>query len=200
MTAGNEVDVVIEVVPATPDRWDAVDVVMGPSGGDARCWCQWFHQDAHTWEARGRGNRDLLRAQVAVGPPPGLVAMDDDQPIGWVALAPRCTYERIPRSPVMRPDPDRDGPFDDPDVWTITCFVVPAAHRGRGLMATLLDGAVAHARTRGARAVEAHPVDTSDGRAPSANLYYGVLTTFLAAGFTLVDRPRPTRARVRLDL
>jgi GNAT superfamily N-acetyltransferase len=192
--------VTLRVVPATPDRWDDVDAVMGPSGGDARCWCQWFHQDARTWEARGRGNRDLLRAQVVQGPPPGLVALDDDVPVGWVALAPRSTYERIPRSPVMRPDPARDGPLDDPGTWTITCFVVPRGHRGRGLMAVLLDGAVDHARRAGAHAVEAHPVDTAGAPAPSANLYYGVLSTFLGAGFTLVDRPRPGRARVRLDL
>lgn len=190
----------IEVVTATPERWGDVDAVMGPSGGDARCWCQWFHQDARTWEARGRGNRDLLRAQVEQGPPPGLVALDEGTPVGWVALAPRCTYERIPRSPIMRPDPDRDGPVDDPGVWTITCFVIPRAHRGRGLMKVLLDAAVAHARDRGARAVEAHPVDTDAGRTDSANLYYGVLSTFLAAGFAEVDRPGPTRARVRLDL
>lgn len=190
----------VEVVPATHDRWDAVDEVMGPSGGDARCWCQWFHQDGRTWDARGRGNRELLRRQVAGGPPPGLVALDDGVPVGWVALAPRCTYERIARSPVMRPDPDRDGPVDDPDVWTITCFVVPHQHRGRGLMRVLLDAAVAHARDQGARVVEAHPVDTTGGHTPSANLYYGVLSTFLAAGFHEVDRPRPHRARVALAL
>lgn len=188
------------VVPATADRWPDVEEVMGPSGGDARCWCQWFHQDARTWEARGRGNRDLLRAQVTAGPPPGLVAVDGDTPVGWVALAPRCTYERIPRSPIMRPDPQRDGSIDDPGVWTITCFVIPRPHRGRGLMRMLTDAAVAHARDRGAHTVEAHPVDTGGDRADSANLYYGVLSTFLAAGFTEVDRPRPTRARVRLEL
>lgn len=190
----------ISVVPASPDRWDAVDTVMGPSGGDARCWCQWFHQGGRVWEQRGRGNRALLHAQVVEGPPPGLVALDDDEPVGWVALAPRCTYERIPRSPILRPDPDRDGPIDDPTVWTLTCFVIPRAHRGRGLMRVLLDAAVDHAGGRGARAVEAHPVDTAEGRTPSANLYHGVLSTFLAAGFTEVDRPRPTRVRVRREL
>lgn len=190
----------IEVVPATAATWRDVDAVMGPSGGDARCWCQWFHQGGQVWERRGSGNRALLERQVRQGPPPGLVVRVDGAPAGWVALAPRCTYERIPRSPIMRPDPERDGPIDDPTVWTITCFVIPRAHRGHGLMRVLLDAAVDHARDAGARVVEAHPVDTDAGATDSANLYYGVLSTFLAAGFTLVDRPRPNRARVRLDL
>lgn len=190
----------VEVVPATEATWPAVDAVMGPQGGDARCWCQYFQQGGKEWESRGRGNRALLERQVRQGPPPGLVALVDGEPAGWVALAPRRDYQRIARSPIMRPDPQRDGPVDDPDVWAITCFVVRREHRNRGLMRTLIDAAVEHATANGARAVEAYPVDTDGERADSANLYYGVRSVFEAAGFTTVDQPRPHRARVRLDL
>ncbi len=190
----------IEITPATAATWPAVDAVMGPSGGDARCWCQFFHQSGKEWEQRGRGNRELLERQVVDGPPPGLVAHVDGEPAGWVALAPRCTYQRIGRSPIMRPDPERDGALDDPDVWAVTCFVIRREHRGAGLMRALLDAAVAHARDHGAHAVEAYPVDTDGETVDSANLYYGVRSVFEDAGFTTVARPRPHRARVRLDL
>jgi hypothetical protein len=34
----------------------------------------------------------------------------------------------------------------------------------------------------------------------AADLYYGVLSTFLAAGFEVAARPTPDRALVRLEL
>jgi len=192
----------VEVVAATPGSWDIVDAVMGPSGGDARCWCQWWHQTTAEWDARGDDNRDKLQAQIDGGEVPGLVALVDGEPAGWIALGPRCGYSRIGRSRLTRPDPDRDRPFDDPTIWAITCFVIRREHRRAGLMTTLLAAAVNHARAGGAEVIEAYPVDIAvaaeaGGRAPDPNLYYGVLSTFLKAGFEEVARPRADRARVR---
>jgi GNAT superfamily N-acetyltransferase len=93
-----------------------------------------------------------------------------------------------------------DQPFDDPDVWAITCFAVRGEHRGEGLMSRLLDAAVAHARQHGARVVEGYPVDTAVGRHRATDLYHGTLSAFEDAGFSLVGRPRPDRAVVALTL
>ncbi len=48
----------------------------------------------------------------------------------------------------------------------------------------------------------AHPVDVAErgGKVAGANLYHGPLSTFLAAGFTVVARPTPSRPVVRLEL
>jgi GNAT superfamily N-acetyltransferase len=84
-------------------------------------------------------------------------------------------------------------------VWFVSCFVVRVGHRRQGIAAALLDGAVAHARRHGARAIEAFPVDTASG-ASSAELYHGPLPVFEAAGFRTVARPSERRAVVRLEL
>src|SRR6185503_3157522 len=64
----------IEVVPATPDRWDDVATVLGGSG-DRGCWCP-----APRGRVAGGRNappgvrRSALREQLAEDPPPGMLA------------------------------------------------------------------------------------------------------------------------------
>ncbi|WP_405002575.1 GNAT family N-acetyltransferase [Georgenia thermotolerans] len=80
--------------------------------------------------------------RVARTPAPGLLAYAGGVPAGWVALAPRGEYPRIPRSTVITYE-------DVPGCWAITCFYVHPGHRGRGLLQPLLAAAVEHARTHG---------------------------------------------------
>jgi GNAT superfamily N-acetyltransferase len=75
--------------------------------------------------------------------------------------------------------------------------VVPAEHRGQGVARALLDGAVAYARRRGARLVEAYPVDRR-GRADPETLWFGAKSMYDKAGFTEVARRKPRRPVVRL--
>jgi hypothetical protein len=114
-------------------------------------------------------------------------------------VSPRPTYTRLPRSEALRATPADE--LADPAVWSITCFVVRVGHRRGGAAGALLDGAVGLARESGARVVEAYPVDVAAKRSTSsAELYHGPLSTFLAAGFREVARPRSTRPVVRLEL
>jgi GNAT superfamily N-acetyltransferase len=85
---------------------------------------------------------------------------------------------------------------DDAPVWSITCFYVARAWRGRGLTRPLALAAVAHARKRGARLVEAYPVDPR-GELADAWAYTGLASTFLRAGFREVARRSRTRPIVR---
>jgi GNAT superfamily N-acetyltransferase len=138
----------------------------------------------------GEDNRAFLREKVDAKAPLGLLAIEDDEPLGWVAVAPRTTYPRLTRSKVTHSD-------GDSDTWSVTCFFVHRTARRQGLAGTLLDAAVDWARSRGAVAVEGHPVDTEGERCGSDELYHGTLAMFLAAGFELVDRRGTRRALVR---
>jgi ribosomal protein S18 acetylase RimI-like enzyme len=88
-------------------------------------------------------------------------------------------------------------PVDDQPVWSIICFVVPAAFRGQGVARALLDGAVAYARKRGVRWLEAYPVDRSD-RASDESMWFGAKSMYDAAGFEEVARRKPHRPIVRI--
>ena len=138
-----------------------------------------------------RGKR-ALQALAARDPPPGLIGYRGKTPVGWVSLGPREDFAKLARSPVMKP-------VDEQPVWSIICFVVPSQFREQGVARELLAGAVAYARKRGVRLLEAYPVDksTPSGREGS---WFGSKRMFDAARFEEVARRRPDRPVVRLRL
>jgi GNAT superfamily N-acetyltransferase len=191
----------VEVHPLTPDRWPDLERLFGPSGGYSNCWCTWWRQRGADFDRgcadRGAGNRALLRALTDGGAQPGLIAYRDGLPVGWVSVGPRTDFGRILRSPKLRPS---DGDAQAASTWSITCFWIPRRERGAGLARALLDAAVAQARRRGAREVEAYPIDTAGRRPPSAALFTGTLPMFERAGFREVERRSPQQPIVRLAL
>ncbi len=75
-----------------------------------------------------------------------------------------------------------------------------AGARGGGVATRLLDAAIGWARSRGARAIEACPVDTEGFKRPRISLYHGVASTFARAGFREIARRRSDRPLMRLEL
>ena len=93
-----------------------------------------------------------MRALAVQDPPPGLLGYRGKTPVGWVSLGPRDDFAKLAKSPAMKP-------VDDQPVWSVVCFVVPSEFRGQGVAGELIAGAVAYARKRGVRLMEAYPVD-----------------------------------------
>jgi GNAT superfamily N-acetyltransferase len=182
-----------DIVPVTPDRLDDAEAVIGDCGTASKCWCAYLFRERPDYRRnRGEPNHAFFRDLVRAGPPPGLVALRDGAPAGWVCVVPRTRLPRLVRS--------RHFPqLDDLPVWSVACFVTAKAHRRRGLMRELLAAAVAHARAAGAPAVEGYPFDPGP-RTGSGDLWPGTLPAFLDAGFAEVARALPRRAIVRLDL
>jgi GNAT superfamily N-acetyltransferase len=129
---------------------------------------------------------------------PGLIGYQDGNPVGWVSVAPRAEYGRIVRSPLL--GPGRGQAAKEPTIWAVVCFWMPNAERGKGVASALLDPAIDHARTQGARTLEAYPIDAGGAHRPSANLFTGTLSMFVKAGFSEIERRRGTRPIVRLAL
>ena len=185
----------IEIVPLTQDRWADVTALFDEGGDPKSCSCMFWRVRSKDWSFANAGEaRDGFRSLVeaAHDPAPGLLAYADGRAVGWVSVAPREDYGRLANSRV-RPK------LDDVPVWSIVCFVVSRVARGRGLTTRLLDAAMDYAIARGAPALEAYPVDASDGRVPAAVGYTGLLSTFIAAGFHVVhqiDSPQATVRRV----
>lgn len=190
----------VRIVPATADRWDDTQHAL-TGGGDGRsCQCQWWTLTNAQFNATSADERRaLLFDEVETGPPPGLLAYVDGEAAGWVRVGPRRAQPRLARTKAF--SSVSDEPWDDPDVWAITCFVVRREHRGSQLMPQLLEAAVAFAREGGARVVEGYPIDPHAGRSFGSNqLFTGVLSAFAAAGFTEVGRDKPHRAVMSLAL
>lgn len=195
---------VIEVHPATADRWDHVVALFGRRGQDPSwCWCQLFLRSAAE-ETSPPGalidNRTALHEEIArASVPPGLIAYVDDQPAGWTRVQPRASLPGVRSNRALA----RVLSDDPGGVWWITCFVVDSRHRRKGVGAALFQAAVDFAHAHGATAIEGHPVDAAGLRAERVSgsaLYTGTKAMFAAAGLVEVARTYPTRPVMRRSL
>ncbi|WP_460773321.1 GNAT family N-acetyltransferase [Microbacterium sp. GXF7504] len=188
----------IELRPAGPGTEADVEHTFTGGGDAAGCQCQWWTIPLREFRTTTRDEKTrMLHDEMAASPPPGLIALVDGEPAGWVRVGPRIRQPRLLATRAWAASPD---PKDAADVWAISCFSIRREHRGSGLMRTLIDGAVALAREHGARVVEAYPYDLEMKRVPVNDLYVGVLGPFLEAGFTEVGRRVPHRPVVSLTL
>jgi len=166
----------IEVHPAT--NFEDVKAVLGPKRPDATvCWCLSYRiPSKQNISLRAEERGELVRQLVAQNPPPGVVAYDGGAPVGWAAVHPRAdtTFARNRRIPHV----------DDQDVWSVWCLRVRPGHRGKGISHHLLAGAVAMARSHGARSIEGYPVDNKGSKVDLTMAYVGTRKLFEDAGFT----------------
>jgi GNAT superfamily N-acetyltransferase len=187
----------IEVRPAT--SFDDVRTMLGPKRPDANvCWCLSYRIPskehlALSGPARGERVQQLVRAD----PPPGVLAYDGDEVVGWAAVHPRAdtTFARNRKIPHI----------DDLEVWSLWCVRVRPGHRGTGIARHLIDGAVQFARSHGAPAIEAYPVDNDGRKVDLTMAYVGTQKMFERAGFRKVADTESVingfpRVVMRLDL
>jgi len=189
----------ISVKPLTAARWDDLQAIFDARGCSVArgCWCMYYRRSGSEpprakGQTRAQANRAAFKALVDGGGFTGLIGYRGRQPVGWLSFGPRGDFAKLVRSPVMKP-------VDDRPVWSIICFVVPAAHRGQGVARALLAAAVAHARRKKVRLLEAYPVDKPK-RSNDEFMWFGAASMFDDAGFAEVARRKPTRPVVRLAL
>jgi GNAT superfamily N-acetyltransferase len=194
----------LQIHPLTPDRLPDLATLFAQGGDPKWCWCAYFRiRGVDFSSGSGARHRAVLeRATVegaAAGRAPGLVAYRSAEAVGWVSVGPREDYDRLVHSKVL-------APVDDKPVWSIVCFVVGRAARGKGVAATLLDAAIDYARDHGATLLEAYPVEVPPGeRIHAGEVYKGTLSMYERAGFKVVDRRQwnastPVRPIVRRAL
>ena len=164
----------IEVRPA--GRYEDIATMVGPKNPASNvCWCLSYRipgaeNRALTGPARGERVRRLLEEG-----PPGVLAYDGDDVVGWAAVHRRsdtsfATNRKIPH-------------VDDVDAWSVWCIRVRPGHRGKGISHALLGGAVAFAESHGAPAIEGYPVDNQGKKVDLTMAYVGTRRLFERAGF-----------------
>ena len=119
----------------TENVGDLGTVLRGNFG--AGCWCMFPRlTDSQMRELPGTGplsprRREAMTALAGRERAPGLLAYEDGEPVGWIAVAPRSELTRIARS---RATP----PVDAEPVWVIPCVTVRKSHRGHGIAIALI--------------------------------------------------------------
>ncbi|MCB9683556.1 MAG: GNAT family N-acetyltransferase [Alphaproteobacteria bacterium] len=164
------------------DDWSVVEGLFGTNGACGGCWCMYWRLAPKDYEAaKGEGNRSAFRELVRSGRARGVLAFEGDDAVGWCAVGPREDFGRIVRHRTL----GRDAAVG---TWSVNCFFVPRAHRGRGVAKALLDAAVGFAGAGGASELEGYPVTPKDGKMPAAFAYTGVDAMFEGAGFAPLAR------------
>jgi GNAT superfamily N-acetyltransferase len=162
------------------------------------CWCLSYRiPSKENLALSGAARGERVRALVREDPPPGVLAYDGDEVVGWAGIHPRAdtTFARNRKIPHV----------DDLDVWSLWCVRVRPGHRGSGISHHLVAGAVEFARSHGAPAVEAYPVDNDGRKVDLTMAYVGTRKLFERAGFVTVAETDSVingfpRLLMRLDL
>ena len=196
----------LTIVPANEASWEDLQAVFGTRGDGSVCQCQRFKlQPRESFGSFPTEERALrLRMQANAGHreanvTSGLVAYLDREPVGWCAIEPRTAYTGLVR--VFRvPWVGRSEDKADDSVWAVTCILVRAGYRRRGISHGLVKAAVDFARDRGARAIEGYPMLTEPGQEITwGEILVGTRTMFAGAGFSEVAHPTPRRVVMRID-
>jgi GNAT superfamily N-acetyltransferase len=193
----------MRIVPANEASWEDLQAVLGTRGTGALCQCQRYklapRESFRNTPVEDRARR--LREQTDCGHPEsdttsGLVAYLDGEPVGWCAVEPRSAYHGLARS-FRVPWEGRDEDKADDTVWAVSCLFARAGFRRRGVSRELARAAVDFARARGARALEAYPINAKD--VITEELHVGTVGVFAAAGLAEVSRPTLRRVVMRID-
>ena len=183
----------LTIRPLDRELWPEFEALFGANGACAGCWCMWWRLRRSEFQAgSGNGNKAAFKRIVQKGPPPGLLAFDGDEAVGWCQLTPSSALPTLGRSPMLKP-------VDEVPVWSVSCFYVKRGRRGQGVMSALIEAALHFAEHAGAPALEAYPWETSEKKA-NATVYTGVLGAFTREGFKVIARRAPHRPIVRHDL
>jgi GNAT superfamily N-acetyltransferase len=188
---GGRVELPLAVEALGRDDWPTVERLFGERGACGGCWCMWWRvpKGGKTWEeAKGPNNRERFRHLVQAGDVHAVIAYVGDEPVGWCSFGPRRTFPRLERVRALR----REAPEA---TWSIVCYYIPAAWRGRGVALRLLEAATERAFTLGASEIEGFPIVPKDAAAkvPAAFAWTGVPALFEAAGYKKMRRPGASR-------
>ena len=169
---------------------DFVNLFESP-GCPSYCWCMaWRPLPGDRRVATNAIRKQSMKRVVNSGTPIGILAYDGKQPIAWCSIAPRQTYLTCSLG-----GEDYPG-VPEEKVWSLVCFFVPRRLRRLGIMKQLLNEAVKVAGKRGARVVEAYPVDPDS---PSYR-FMGFVSKFERAGFVETGRAGKRRHIMHLML
>jgi GNAT superfamily N-acetyltransferase len=148
------------------------------------CFCRYWHFGGTNkeWEARcalePQRNRVELEEALTTGNEDarGLVATAENHNliIGWAKLVPQRVLPKL-----LARVPYRG--LDDPDVFSLGCFLVDPAHRRQGVARALLEAALQWAPRWGARFLEAYP-RVAEGL-HEGEMWTGPASIFAALGF-----------------
>ena len=187
----------LTIKPLTSDLIDELGRLFSTDRVADTCWCMWFTIPVKDYHAAGHAGNRASFCELALHSqgPLGLLAFQDQEPVGWCAVGPRARYIRALKTPTYR----GGDAEDDSGVWMVPCFFVRKDMRGSGVSRALLEAAIELAKEQGATAIDGFPFSGS-GRRSRGDVQVGTESVFSSCGFRVIRRPSSSRVVMRREL
>ena len=168
--------------PLTAETWpDFARLVEANNGVWGGCWCMGFHPKGEGWGKSAELNRAEKELRVVEDRAHAALVFDGADCVGWCQFG---VPDELPR--IKNRKAYLDGLDHLPD-WRITCFFVDKAHRGDGVAAAALAGALEEIARLGGGTVESYPDDVQK-KTSASFLHNATIAMFERQGF---ERTRP---------
>jgi GNAT superfamily N-acetyltransferase len=180
--------------PVTKENWKDFEDLFGEKGACAGCWCMLWRLRRREYDSsRGAGNKKKMKSLVNAGIVPGILAYDNDKPVGWCSVAPREDFPVLENSRVMKR-------IDVKPVWSIVCFFINKEYRKKGLSVELLTAAIKYVKNNKGKILEGYPVEPKKGKTADVFAWTGLASAFRKAGFKEIIRRSETRPIMRFSI
>ena len=178
----------------TKENWKDFEKLFGVKGACAGCWCMYWRTSSLQWKKQqGAGNKRAIKKLIFSDTIPGILAYDNDQPIGWCSVAPRNEFIRLNNSKILKP-------VDDKPVWSVVCFFIEKNYRRKGVSVDLLNAIKKYAKSKRVKIIEGYPVEPKENKYPDTFAYTGLASAFAQEGFKEVIRRSETRPIMRYNV
>jgi GNAT superfamily N-acetyltransferase len=137
-----------------------------------------FHPPGPGWGKSAAGNRADKELRVVRDEAHAALVYDGEECVGWCQFG---VPDELPR--IKSKKAYLAGLEELPD-WRITCFFVGKGHRGAGVAAAALAGALEEIAHLGGGVVESYPEDAEGRKVSSSFLHNGTLALFERQGFS----------------
>ncbi|MCU0364258.1 MAG: GNAT family N-acetyltransferase [Ignavibacteriaceae bacterium] len=180
--------------PVTKENWKDFEDLFGEKGACAGCWCMYWRMKRKDYDnLRGTGTKKKMKSLVNKGTVPGILAYDNDKPIGWCSVAPREDFPVLENSRVMKR-------IDNKPVWSVVCFFIKRDYRRKGLSVELLNASKVFVKMNNGKIIEGYPVEPKAAKSPDVFVWTGLASAFRQAGFKEIIRRSETRPIMRYSI
>lgn len=177
--------------PVTKINWKDFENLFGEKGACAGCWCMYWRMRRKDYDLqRGSGTKKIMKNLVNNGTVPGIIAYDNNKPVGWCSVAPREDFPVLENSRVLKR-------IDEKPVWSIVCFFIQKEFRKKGLSLELLNAAITFVKMNKGKIIEGYPVEPKSGKTADVFAWTGLASAFRKAGFKELERRSETRPIMR---
>lgn len=180
--------------PVTKESWKDFESLFGEKGACAGCWCMYWRMRRKDYDAqRGSGTKRKMKNLINGGIIPGILAYDNDVPVGWCSVAPREDFPVLENSRVLQR-------IDDKPVWSVVCFFINKDYRKKGLSVEILNAAKKYVKNNNGKILEGYPVEPKAAKSPDVFVWTGLASAFRKAGFKEIIRRSETRPIMRFSI